>query len=47
MKFLRDVKGGIAEHTAIIVMVLTIAVGALLYLGPKIKTVFEAIGGAL
>lgn len=38
-----DERGGIAEYTAILVMVLIIAVGSIALLGPKIKGVFEAI----
>lgn len=42
-----DQKGGIAENTAIIVMILTVAVGAMVYIAPKIKGVFTAIGSKL
>lgn len=45
--FFKDTSGGIAEHTAIIVMVLAIVVGALSFIGPKIKGVFNAIGSKL
>lgn len=46
-RFVYDQEGGIAENTAIIVLILTIAVGAMTYLAPKIKGVFTAIGSKL
>ena len=45
--FINEDRGGIGEYTAILVMILIIAVGSIALIGPKIKGVFEAIGSKL
>lgn len=45
--FLAEESGGTSEYTALLVMALIIAVGSMVYLAPKIKGVFQAVGSKL